>query len=323
MVGIAGTIKATIKRKGGEPLAEIEIPRSLDSLPLNRFINFLVECRKFGEEDSIPVLVMANAISDFCDYPLAEIIQAEVGDITGKNAAGLDGTITQIFGFISQMVMNAKGEPVDPENAVFEYEGERFRIPVAMQQALAGEYTLPTFTVIEVIEAAELKRLTQNTIQQKGDPNGFLKARIMAVAASETETLPEGDPRRVTITAAAEKLVAVETENAADPSGSLLYSMYLRLLAIICRKEGEHLPFDDAEREAWITNRAAFFRGISAKKALDVDFFLTSTLSNYENAPPAVGFLTRQSFSLAAAMQLKTPKGKGRQKPTTKKYLGV
>jgi len=323
MEAIGGTIKATIRRKGGLPLAEIEIPRSLDSLPLNRFIDFLVECRKFGEEDSIPVLVMANAISDFCDYPLSEIIQAEVGEITGKNVAGLDGTITQIFGFISKMVMNAKGEQVNPENAVFEYEGERFIIPVAMQQAMAGEYTLPTFSVIEVIEAAEVKRVTQNTMQQKGDPNGFIKARIMAVAAAETETLPEGDPRRITIAAAAEKLAAVETENIADPSGSLLFSMYLRLLAIICRKEGEHLPFDDAEREAWITNRAAFFRGISAKKALDVDFFLTSILSNYDNAPLAAGFLTRQSFSLAAAIRLRTQKGKAKQKPTTKKYLGA
>lgn len=323
MAAIEGTVKATIRRKGGETLAEIDIPRSLDNVPLNRFINFLVECRKFGEEDVVPALVMANAVSDFCDYPLAEIIQAEVGDIHGEEAAGLTSSISQIFGYISQMVMNAKGEPVDPENAFFEIEGERFLIPVVMQQALAGEYTLPTFSVIEVIEAAEIKRLTQTTIQQKGDPNGFIKARIMSVAAAETETLPEGDPRRITITKAAETLAAAEIEKAADPSGSLLYSMYLRLLAIICRKEGEHLPFDDAEREAWITNRAAFFRGISAKKALDVDFFLTSILSNYDSAPPAAGFLTRQSFSLAAAMQLKTPKGKAKRRHTTKKSLGA
>ena len=147
MAAIEGTVKATIRRKGGETLAEIDIPRSLDNVPLNRFINFLVECRKFGEEDVVPALVMANAVSDFCDYPLAEIIQAEVGDIHGEEAAGLTSSISQIFGYISQMVMNAKGEPVDPENAFFEIEGERFLIPVVMQQALAGEYTLPTFSV--------------------------------------------------------------------------------------------------------------------------------------------------------------------------------
>ncbi|MFK5282066.1 hypothetical protein ACI3PL_21160, partial [Lacticaseibacillus paracasei] len=54
----------------------------------------------------------------------------------------------------------------------------------------------------------------------------------------------------------AEMVIEAETDRAGDPDGSLLYSMFLRTVAILCRKDGEQMPFEDAEREVWINQRA-------------------------------------------------------------------
>lgn len=301
-----GTIKATLRRKGGGVI-ELNLPRSLEQVPLNRFIDFLVECRKFGDDGENQFVLMAQAISGFCDFPFAEMLEAEVGDISSPDIQGLDGAIRGIFGYITSMVKGAEGTILDPNNAVFEFKGERWRIPVIMQQALAGEWQLPKMAVIDTIEASEIQRFRVQKTQMAGDPEGKIKARIMAVANAEVAGLEDGDPTKLAILQAAEKVVNIEVEALGDPSGSLLYSMYLKMLAVICRRDGmdEQMPFDDAEREQWINDRAMYFRGINAQTALNVDFFLTSILPIYENGRLVAGFLSRQSFAVVAETLLK------------------
>lgn len=315
-----GTIKATLKIKGKGVLAELDLPKSLDQVSLKKYIDFLVECRKFGEDNQNHVMLMAQAISAFLDYPLAEILEAEIGDVYSPEVKGLDGTISTIFGYISGLVHKGKGKLIKPENANFRYDGKTYYIPAIVQQAIAGEYTLPNMSVIETIEAAEIQRFKTQRTAQIGDPDGFVRQRIMALANLELNELPENDPKRTAVLKAAEQITAAEIEKKGDPNGSLLYSMYLKMLAVICRKKNEKLPFDDAEREAWINERASHFRGINAQLALDIDFFLTSILPASDSAHPVAGFLSRQSFAVVAATRLKNRKRTTAQKTTTTRY---
>lgn len=322
-----GAIKISLRIKGreGKPMVELSIP-PLDVVPLNRFIDFLVECRKFGDEGEIPVMIMARAISGFCDYPLAEIIEAEVGDVYNPQIRGLEGSVRSIFGYIASMVQEAKGEILNPENATFKHKGflsgqeHTYHIPVIIQQSLKGEYSLPFMSVIEAVEAGEVQRFKVQKTQQLGDPTGFIRQKIMDVANIQASQYGDGDTRRLEILAAAEQVANIEIEKQGDPNGSLLYTMYLKLLAIIARREGEQLPFDDAEREKWINDRSIEFKGVSAQTALNVDFFLCSILDTSENTLPAVGFLTHQSFALAVEMQLKSKKPTTGRKGTVRRF---
>ena len=315
-------IKATLKKSGGI-FAELDLPQSLSEVPLNRFIDFLVECRNMGDENQNQFMVMARAVSDFCAYPLAEMIEAQIGDVYAPEVSGLDGSVRNLFGYIANLVSTGKGELLTPDNAGFVYEGNTYRIPVIMQQALAGEMKLPEMSVIETIEVAEIQRFKVQKTKVSGDPTGELRRRIMDIAKQESTQFPENDERGLALMKAAEKVVNIETEKEGDPNGSLLYSMYLKMLAVICRREGEHLPFDDAQREAWINDRAVHFRRIDAQTALNVDFFLTGTLGIFDNTLPAVGFLSRQSFVLGAAMRLKSRKRSTEQEITMRKFFAV
>jgi len=323
MEAIGGTIKATIKRKGGLPLIEVQLPKTLHQVQLGQYIDFLVQCRNFSEYGENHIVIMAKAVSDFLDIPLIETIQAEVGDIYSPDVKALDGTISTLFGYIAGLVHKGKGNLMTPENTSFEYKGDIYTIPTIVQQSIAGELTLPKMSVIEIIEAAEIQRFKTQRTAQLGDPDGALRQRIMGIAEVESSKMPEGDIRRSEILKSAERVYSMESEKAGDPKGSLLFSMYLKMLAVICRKEGESLPFDDAEREAWINERAFHFKGINAQVALDIDFFLTSILPSSNNDLPVVGFLSRQSFAVVAATLLKSKKQTKEQGRKTKKYSGA
>lgn len=316
-----GTIKTTLRRKGGGVLAELDLPSSLRQVPLNRFIDFLVECRAMDDEDQNQLVLMARAISGFCDYPLIEIIEAEIGDVYAPNLVNLDGSIRGIFGYIAGLVERAEGEILNPDTAGFTFKGDQYKIPVILQQQLVGEFELPSMAVIDVIEAAEIQRFKLNKTKQVGDPDGRIRQQIMTVANHEMAQLPEKDPARLIIAQSAEKVIALETERAGDPSGSLLYSMYLKMLAVIARREDEQMPFDDGERETWINDRAHHFKGIDAQTALNADFFLTSILPISNVVHPVIGFLSRQSFAVVAAIRLRNKKRTTGRRITTTRFF--
>jgi hypothetical protein len=83
-----------------------------------------------------------------------------------------------------------------------------------------------------------------------------------------------------------------------DPDGSLWFTEYLQILAILARKEGEQLPLDDAERLAFIEARSAHFLDIPVDIALDVDFFLLTGLLLLKITPRFIGSLTLPALQI-------------------------
>lgn len=308
-------LKGTLLRPGGAVFLEFDIPAHLGELPLNRFIDFLVECRKLDGEDVNQVEVITRAVGAFTGAPIADLVKTTFESYTEN---GLFDSVSKVFAWALKLIGEAKGELVTPETSGFFYKGEQFFIPVILSQALAGEVILPGLTTIEVIEVAEVNRFKAQVTQQRGDPDGRLKKKVFDLFAEGVSTYGDqggqADKR-------SRQVYATELERVGDPDGSLLFTNYVKTLAILCRKEGETLPVTDSEREAWIQNRAVFFSDIDARTALNVDFFLTSSLQNSENDLPVAGFLSRQSFAVVAAISLKNAKPSKDKRRTAKKFL--
>jgi len=306
--------QGTLKKPDGSVLAKFDIPSNLSELPLNRFIDFLVECRKMDEDADNVAEYVTKAVAEFTGYPFEQMVVAQYETFSEP---GLIDSIAKIFAHALKLLSKAKGTLLTPEQAVFNYKGEKFRIPVILQSAVKGETILPGLSAIEVIEVAEVHRFKKQVTENQADPDGRLRRRINKVIEEQAAgTGMLGD-----LSSHFDKIKTLELEKAGDPNGSLIYSTYLKTLAILARKDGENLPFKDSEREAWIQNRASFFSEIDAATALNVDFFLSSILRNSENVMPVAGFLSLQSFAAVAATQLKKGKrSKGRSR-TRKKRL--
>jgi len=98
-----------------------------------------------------------------------------------------------------------------------------------------------------------------------------------------------------------QRIANESAEKDGDPEGSVLYSRYLKLLAVLCRKYGQDdkLPISDSACEAYLNERMLHFREIDAGTALDVDFFLANLMKPYERTRAVVGFLINPIFDLA------------------------
>lgn len=310
-------LRGTLKRKGpgGATVIEFDIPSTLKELPLNRFIDFLVECRKMDEDADNAAEYVCKAVQAFTGFPIADVIYAE---FESYSADGILDSVSRIFSYALGLIGNAKGSLMTAQNAVFKYKDEEYRIPVILQQAIAGEVILPGLSTIEVIEVAEVHRFKKQVTENRGDPDGKLRKKIRGMFEESVKEF--GDPEGK-IAKRQAGFEANELEKAGDPDGSLLFTTYLKTLAILSRKEGESLPVNDADREAWIQNRASHFSEIDAGTALDIDFFLTSFLPNYEAGRLVAGFLRGQSFAATAATLLKKGKRSTGRKDTAKKSL--
>ena len=88
-----------------------------------------------------------------------------------------------------------------------------------------------------------------------------------------------------------------------DPDGSALYSYYLHLIAILCRKPEEQLPVEHEDMQRFIADRAAFFADIDAQTALVVDFFSEVSLSSLRSEQTAFTSLTKFHLLLQLATQ--------------------
>ena len=99
-----------------------------------------------------------------------------------------------------------------------------------------------------------------------------------------------------------------------DEEGSLWYSEYLNLLAVLFRKEGERLPIDDRARAVFLDDRAATLQEIDAGTALDVDFFLTHCLLAMNQTAYLVGSLTLSALKVSQEVRTKASGGSGRRK---------
>lgn len=299
-------IQGTLKKPDGTSLLVFDIPSNLSEVPLSRYIDFLIHCREFDETNATGITTMAKAVSEFLGIDLQTVLLASAGVYNATEDA-YTGAITNLYGYIVKLIKEFKPQVKASIAEAFEYRGEKYFVPGIVRQAIEGEFTLPDLSVVDVIEVAEIARFKQHVTSQRGDKDGTLRKRINDIANREIKDNHGKDPGGA-IAKAADKVYNMELERAGDPNGSLAFTYYLQMLAVLCRKQGEQLPFEDSVREAWIQNRAFYFQEIDAATALEADFFLTSTLPYSVERPPAVGFLKNLSFAVVAATQLK--KGK-------------
>ncbi len=92
-----------------------------------------------------------------------------------------------------------------------------------------------------------------------------------------------------------------------DKDGSLMYTRLVQQVALLAMREWEELPTNEEGLDDWLTERTTFFADIDFKTALDVDFFLHSTMGICEILDAFIGFSTPLN-----------PKAKKNLKPWTK-----
>lgn len=63
--------------------------------------------------------------------------------------------------------------------------------------------------------------------------------------------------------------------NSGDPFGQLEFEADTKMMAILLRREGEELPVNKIKRDAFIRERAEYFKDLPMTVVLDVTFFLT------------------------------------------------
>jgi len=105
-----------------------------------------------------------------------------------------------------------------------------------------------------------------------------------------------------------------------DPTGSRMFTDYLEMMAILALKEGESLPVDRNERLLHIEKRVSLFQDIPANVALDVDFFLNSTLLALKETHSIIGSLSLPLFGIAVVTKRQNAKRTKKQKRIARKY---
>lgn len=297
---------ATLNTNTGET-ATVQLPASLSQVPLNRYIDFIVECRAIGDTTKNQVTAMARAAGAFYGLDLDDMVKRTLAEDPDAQIVGLDQSLQTLFGYAIELVRKAAGVLLPPDRTELVYKGETYRIPTILQNAISGENTLPKVSVIEAVECAEILRLTAQTLESRGNPGGHLRKQVLDILIGETgaKNIPDK-----AVMDRAEKFIADETAKRGDPDGSLMFTMYLHLLAVLLRKEGEQMPIGDTEREVWILERVAYFQEIDAQTALNLDFFLLHISRHSGQSPDAIGFLSRPMMQLLVETEIRSAKQK-------------
>lgn len=305
--------QATLKKTDGTILATIPLPRSAADISLVRYISFLNELKKLElPEQYNPMQVMAQAVSEVSGVELGQILIAKVGEQWQQDKQ-LDGGVRSLYGWFTNALTNYKGGGRTAQNFEFQYKGETYRIPYIVAAELAGlKDTLPPVDVKQAIEALEVFRIYDQEVRDIGDPE---KVRAIRIKQLKDAIAKQGDESGAMANEI--RILEAEIEINGDPNGSLLFSRYLRLIAILAPKEGQTLPNSDTERELEIQRRMIHLQDIDAKTALDIDFFLISLLNLSGKTNPVVGSLILPLFALAATTQSRE---RQKKQPTIKRY---
>lgn len=274
--------RGKVQTAQGETIAEFDVPATLYEVPLNRYVDFLIEVGNSTPENYLPQ--HAKAVSAFYGVDLSDVFNGVYQTEQEKETFELN-TVAQLHGYAANLIdthlrMIAATPVISTTTPHFYFLEQRYNIPLISTKVLASGISevLPNLTVIESIEALEANRAFELLVED-------------------------------------------------DETGSQAFAKYLRLLAILCRKDGEVLPTDDVERENFILDRANHFGGIdgeviSAGAAIDTDFFLTAFSGRLKNSRNVVTFLYLQSLTIAALVTLKQQPKRGQPlKITAKKYL--
>lgn len=315
-------VKGTLKKPDGTELISFEIPMDLKQVKLSSFVDFLVESRSLDDEDfTNTVLAMTRAVSAFYQVDFQTILQAASG-ILGTGQESFADSISTLYGHAINLIGNFKPEVLN--NHSFEYKGFVYTVPEIVKQALEDEFLLPDLSVVEVVEVAEIQRMRHQTTKNRGDKDGSLKRKFDQMLA---ETVADGSELNDNVANESNKMFQMELERIGDPDGSLAFTYYLKMVAVLCRRQNESLPLEDSRREVWIQQRAYHLQEIDAWTALNTDFFLTNISKYSEKKPPCIGFLRNLSFATVAATKIgsaKRTKGKSViQKKPFRRSVGV
>ena len=288
-------IEGKINSRNGEVLATFGIPQTLYELPLNRYVDFIVEMGNREEDGSNTIACISRAVSAFFGIDIDAVMRAQyTADSENMEVETAHiMAIKQLHGYAAQLIDHHLGaQTISPrinlEIQDFEFLGKTYHLaPIGVRALSNGalETVFPPLSTIECIEGAEIQRVAETLIVDEGDPNG-----------------------------------------------NHIFAKLLKLIAVFARLKGESLPNDDSQREQFILSRADHFGGsnpknevISAGTALDIDFFLTPFSVRYKEIPIVVSFLFHQSLGIVLEARLKasqhTQGRKPMQKRTAKKSL--
>ena len=196
---------------------------------------------------------------------------------------------------------------VDMRTIIEAQVGDVYKRADALDESLRSVFGY----ISRLITAYEPKMYNQDLheFQYKGDTYRIPYIRTMPLGLGEV--LPD-----ISVVEAIEalELLRISENNKKERPGeeaNIRFTTYLKMLSILARKEGEELPVNDAHREQFLTERLIHFQEIDAATALDVDFFLLSSLQRLNVTHEIAGFFIRRVSALA----VETCGWKGR--PTT------
>lgn len=274
--------KGKIQNAAGDTIAEFDVPSSLYEVPLNRYIDFLIEV-----DNSTPQNYLqqhAKAVSAFYGVDLSDVFNGVYQSQEEKDSFELN-TVAQLHGYAANLIdkhlkMLINTPPVKVDTPYFDFQGERFHIPVIATKVLASglQEVLPNLTVIESIEAAEANRVFDMAHEEDADgSHAFAKhLKLIAILArKEGEQLPIDEVER-------ERLIMERSNLFGGQNGEV----------------------------------------INAGVALDVDFFLTAFSGRLKQTRNVTTFLYLRSLAIAALVTLKRrPVRKPPHKNIVKKSL--
>lgn len=295
-------IVVTLRTPKGEPACDIQLPANASELPLARYVSFINEAAKMSLPGNNIVMTMARAVAEFSGQDLDKILTAHFGNEWQQNDSSIDG-IRAMYGWCLDAVGKYKGVLRNKSTHQFTHKKTTFEIPTLILKAINGTI-LPDIETGEAIEAFEVVRTFGDQIErsatvqecvafiraQDSEQDKYVKRlRILVPELSSVELIGATDEQYMDI-----------LQKHGDDDGNLAFSRYLYMMAILCRKPGEKLPVKHTEKKAFINSRAAFFEDIDTATALDVDFFLLSTLKSLKKNQQTVGSLILPAFGAVA-----------------------
>lgn len=287
-------IVVNLKSPAGDPVCDITLPENPAELPLARYVSFMAEVAKIPLPGTNVVFVMAKAVAEFSGQPLDVILTAKFGDEWKQNNSAIEG-IRALYGWCVEAIGKYKGQPRTEADHRFKIGKQDYEIPLILMKAVGGRM-LPDIETGEAVEALEIIRTFGNSIATSSSVR-------VCVAGIQTTEGEEQEKYIKRLWELVPELKSTDLKNATDDGmrqiladhgdeeGSLEFSRYLYMMAILCRKPGEKLPWKHAERKDFIARRAAEFQGIDTQTALDVDFFLHSILNALKRNQPIAGSL--------------------------------
>lgn len=198
-------IEIKLNDSEGGILAQFDFPASISEMRLSQYIDFLVALRDFRKEGVNEVAVMARAVAVFAGIDPVEIIQAKVGVDYEQTALDNEPTIFSLYNYLLKLIEVHRPRIRTIDEAIFEHKGETFQIPASSKAIVMG-ISKKDLSVIEAVEAFEVKRRVSEAMKVDGDPTGSFwfseYLHLLAILARHPgESLPLDDDERTTFIA--------------------------------------------------------------------------------------------------------------------------